>query len=355
MNNKNSKIYEYDAIRFIATILVVVGHSAYTTMQTKYGGLLIEIQYSSVQQILLLIVRLIYSFHMPLFIFLAGSLYEIGVKNGKWVSVKELVKAKALRLLVPFVLVTLFWLLPLKYFSGYYSLSESVIKDMFLGQIIFFDNCHLWYIVSLFWIFLITWIIDRSTQHNSIKLLLIIILFGTSLIMPNNFLGVKKAFCYLIYFFYGRIYERKRTGIYRSEKKLKIYLSVCVLIFSIGIYAVYFVKFKNNNIVYEVVGLGGINITLLFVLWLKKVSFRLDTFFPREIIRNSFEIYLFADPVNYVILSILILINGTNIYESGIGCLGMFVFRAFFSTCVALLVKKMIDILKKKLKEGIVF
>lgn len=36
---KTNRIYEYDALRLLATMLVVMGHSAYTTMKTEWGGI----------------------------------------------------------------------------------------------------------------------------------------------------------------------------------------------------------------------------------------------------------------------------------------------------------------------------
>ena len=36
--NENKRDTTYDWLRLIATIFVVIGHSAYLSMQTKYGG-----------------------------------------------------------------------------------------------------------------------------------------------------------------------------------------------------------------------------------------------------------------------------------------------------------------------------
>lgn len=342
MNDKKEYIYEYNAIRLIATILVVLGHSAYTTMQTKYGGLIVDVQYSRYQQIILAIVRLIYSFHMPLFIFLAGALYENGVDKGKWKSFGSFVNAKSKRLLIPFAGVMFFWVLPIKLISGYYNGSASVAKDMMLGQIIYFDNCHLWYVVSLFWIFVFAWIIDKYVAQM-IKPFVLLVLYSLSMLMPVNFLGLQKAFSYLIYFFIGKLYEKKRTKIYEIQKYIRVLMIAGVLFFAISIYYIYLSIFKNNYLIYSIVALGGIGISVLISLLLKKINFEINScFVSRTVLDNSYGIYLFADPVNYLVLSFLLKTNCVTIYESGIGCIAIFMFRAIFSSVIAILLQKVL-------------
>ena len=352
MNKVTRKtVYEYDAIRLIATILVVLGHSAYTTMQTSYGGLVINVHYSEVQKVILLIVRLIYSFHMPLFIFLAGALYEIGQKGGKWEAFSAFVAAKARRLLLPFVSVTIFWLLPIKYFSGYYSASNSVIKDMLLGQVVFLENCHLWYVVSLFWIFQISWIMDKFLSSR-FKVAVIMGLFCVALLIPVNFLGFKKAFLYLVYFYGGKVYERKRTMFSEIDFKSRKLIISGICFFTIFIYGIYLSLFRNNDIVYSFVAFAGIGMMLLFSYLLKRKSFNMGACLPKIILKNSYGIYLFADPVNYLILSFLLRTRLITLYESGVGCLCVFVARAIITTSIALVVQKFINIVKANRKRA---
>ena len=269
-------------------------------MQTAYGGIVINVQYSEVQQLILLIVRLIYSFHMPLFIFLAGALYEMGRKGGKWESFFVFIITKARRLLFPFVSVTIFWLLPIKYFSGYYSVTNSIIKDMLLGQVVYFENCHLWYVVSLFWIFQISWIMDKFLSRR-FKVAAIIGLFCIALLIPVNFLGFKKAFSYLVYFYAGKLYERKSTMFSKIDFRSRKLIISGICFYTIFIYGIYLFLFRNNDIVYSFVAFAGIGMMLLLSYLLKRKSFNMGACLPKIILKNSYGIYLFADPVNYLI------------------------------------------------------
>ena len=202
------QIEEYNSIRVLATILVVIGHSAYTTMMTNYGGIVVDTGelVGGVQNGILLLVRLIYSFHMPLFFFLAGCLFDLGKSNGKWVGLLSVIKAKSRRLLIPLFLVGLFYNIPLKALSGYYSNSTTPIFDVFYGQFVVFDNDYLWFLASLFWIFLISWIIDFLVNNKSVHILFAVLMTVIGItFFDSNLLGLQKAFINYIWFAFWRI------------------------------------------------------------------------------------------------------------------------------------------------------
>ena len=101
------KIKEYDSLRIWATCLVIIGHCGYYTITTNYGG----IDYSSlyykepiVHHILNLIVAFIYSFHMPLFIGLAGAVFRYTTKYRN-TKILSFIKSKIYRLIIPFIIV----------------------------------------------------------------------------------------------------------------------------------------------------------------------------------------------------------------------------------------------------------
>ena len=96
-------IAEYDYVRAITTLLVIIGHCTYYTISTNYGGIDLDIEsYCLTGKLLNLLTSTIYSFHMPLFIALSGSLWFI--TNKQSLSFKELIQKKSQRLLVPFIL-----------------------------------------------------------------------------------------------------------------------------------------------------------------------------------------------------------------------------------------------------------
>lgn len=155
--NKNN-IYrqeDKDILRIILVALVVIGHGTYYNITTKFGGINYGTMMSDASisdtmfhKITSILTNFIYTFHMPAFIALSGSLFSLK-KN---INTRGTIIKKTKRLLVPFIAVWIFWNLPVKYFSGYYH--GVSIKGMLL-QLIFPSCVYLWYLECLFFVFVI--------------------------------------------------------------------------------------------------------------------------------------------------------------------------------------------------------
>ena len=163
-------IYKYDVIRIVLTVLVVIGHANYYNAGNAYGGIYIADQLSAagiadtvfhgfVEQIK----QLIYTFHMPAFFALSGTLFYGQMKSERFSSAVEVIKNKATRLIVPFVLVYLFWNTPVKIVSGYYSKSTNIWKDI-LMQMLIPTNMYLWYLEALFFDFVLAYLLCKYVK-----------------------------------------------------------------------------------------------------------------------------------------------------------------------------------------------
>lgn len=84
MNNKS--IIEYDVVRVMTTVLVLIGHATYYTINTPYGGcdysFFAEPRISIIYQIAICITTIIYAFHMPLYMALSGALFRHKMSGG---------------------------------------------------------------------------------------------------------------------------------------------------------------------------------------------------------------------------------------------------------------------------------
>ena len=152
----NKHIEWIDDAKTLTMLLVIIGHSAYYKIMTPYGGVchfedVPSSKVSFMWKLLEAMVVFIYTFHMPLFMLLSGACFNLSMR--RYVKFKALLQNKAKRLLVPFVYTTLLVSIPLKYFSGYYDSSSNVFHDIVLGQVLLMGNSHLWFVFSLFWIF----------------------------------------------------------------------------------------------------------------------------------------------------------------------------------------------------------
>lgn len=152
MGNRISKRdFSIDNLRAIAILIVVFGHSIilYSSQWSLYT--------TSIECPLLDIVkRVINIIQMPLFFSLSGFLFFYTAKRKK---LYEIVKDKFRRLLIPFVMFSIIWLLPIRYaisYPGYHgcSLSEVLLYKIFLG----YDNGHLWFLPTLFLCFPIAYV-----------------------------------------------------------------------------------------------------------------------------------------------------------------------------------------------------
>ena len=174
---------EYNIIRVIATLLVVIGHSGYVTMMTEYGGIQMwEYDKPILQTFIDLGIRVIYSFHMPLFFALSGALFAHSTKS-KPLSCRDLLKSKGKRLLMPYILCNFLWVIPLKLLSGYWNSSRSVVNDIFVGQVLLGGNNHLWYLWALF---IITFIAYIFRNNERIRLLIAVILYTAGAILDES-------------------------------------------------------------------------------------------------------------------------------------------------------------------------
>ena len=199
-----------DDARTLTMLLVIMGHCTYTNLMTNYGGIcyfdgINPHDYSIMAKLIGILVGFIYTFHMPLFMMLSGACF--GLTIGKVNGVQSLAKNKARRLMLPFLFTTLLLTLPLKYFGGYYDDSSNVLQDMFLGQVLLLGNSHLWFIASLFWIFLFYYILYKKGITDSKYFLISLVvptLVGTYLVNKGfEFLGLVGAIKHLLYFAIG--------------------------------------------------------------------------------------------------------------------------------------------------------
>jgi len=109
-NLKSRFISEYDCLRVVTTILVVLGHCTYFRIITDYGGVDYSV-YATDGCIALrcfqIITGFLYLFHMPLFMALSGALFFKTIEKKKYKGFVEIVNDKGKRLWLPFLIVSL--------------------------------------------------------------------------------------------------------------------------------------------------------------------------------------------------------------------------------------------------------
>lgn len=218
----NKQILEYNYVRAIAVLLVILGHCSYYKIMTDYGGVCVEMPHENIASRLIgFQTGVLYHFHMPLFVALSGCLYCVALRRKGSQPFTAFVRKKAHRLLLPFVGTALLWSIPLKYISGYWEGSAwEVIQQIFVGQFLMFGNfnSHLWFLQAIFLIFIMAWLIERLTLRKKTLLffcaLLVVSIIGKILGAHHYcLLNVQQAMAMLVWFYVGFYFEKYRPTI----------------------------------------------------------------------------------------------------------------------------------------------
>ncbi|GLC29708.1 acyltransferase family protein [Clostridium omnivorum] len=315
---KESRIDELYYIRIIATILVVAGHSAFYTILSGDGGidyvtLMNEsgIKDTIIHKGYLMVTNLIYSCHMHLFFFLSGIVYMACVKNGKYKEFKPFLSNKFIRLIVPYIVASILYGIPVLWFSGYFG-NEDLVKKILQGYLLGYGKNHLWYLVSLFQIFLLTWCLDYFLKSKYIKLLFALLMLLSTHFKNIEFLYIYKTQAFFFYFFIGVLFEdyRKQYSNYIIKRRL-FFTTIFGLLWIVSFACNYYLI--QNSI-------AGIAVSLFGILFFYNFSILLlNNINPKNAIANvinrySFEIYIFATPLNYAVLMTIYKLFGISIF-----------------------------------------
>ena len=322
-------IQEYNILKFIAIILVVLSHSTYYKITSNYGGvdyqsliddnfsLLLYKSFDKIREVL-------YYFHMPMFMALSGSFYYIQVKNNKWIAINVLLKNKMKRLLFPFIIFSVLYTLPLKYLSNYFV--DISFSRAFIGQIFLLGNSHLWYLYALFVIFLIAYYILKK-EVNIFNYLIVYVIHVISFLVKFTLISAPLQF--LLWFSLGFLFESKRV---EWNKKLLKYKSTT---FFIGVLFIILVLIYNiikgdfrliSKFLLDIIALTGSIFVYNIAYLLSKFSKLEDNKFYNLVVVNGLGIYIFSDTLNYLILYIIYTISG-DFMISSVGIVTLVIIR----------------------------
>lgn len=319
---KRNRIYEYDCIRFLAILSVVIGHSCYMSIGYTHYSLPdnVDLIYNSfVFTNLRWLAGFVYSFHMPLFFILSGavfglSVFENGVKRS--IDFSKTINKKIWRLILPYCFYGVLFMIPIKFMLGWYHPGSNVGKEIFYFLIYGTYSGHLWFLFSLFFVFLIATCLVSYFKLNTIYSLLGMLLTGIVLTWifsakpssntPHIF-EIYNVFSklYLICFILGLIFAYYLPLINLAVTRYKaLTLSLMIIALHVMSWKVLsHYPYKPIICLYYAI-LVFLSLYFLFRYFcsfnfvIQQLNSRLSTFF----FTNLMGIYLLHDPLNYVIL-----------------------------------------------------
>ncbi len=347
---KKKQIPEYDILRVIVTLLVIISHCGYIKIESDYGGFNYSEyaeNFSLVYRLFRKVVSLLYSFHMPLFMALSGALYYKSSQKDKYNNFKSLAAVKFKRLIIPFLTVSLLYSTPLKFASGYFSESENIFNDIFIGQILVQGNTHLWYILSLFFIFLFIFLIEKLPKIDwKIKYGILFLVYIAGNKVPIQLFGY--IMMYSFWFYTGFLFEPIRE---KYNKKVNIISTVIPLALFLGLYYTNSHFFKDNFVLKNtsevLIAFFGMTTTYNVCLLLTNTNITENKAF-KLLAKDSFGMYLYSDSWNYVILSFAVPYFKSELFTNNAYSLILIVSRILITGIISILVTELLRKLKLK-------
>lgn len=126
----------------------------------------------------------IYSFHMLLFVFVSGYVFNYCISCGKYGEFIPFIKNKAKRLLIPYLLVgTIIVVLSMSLLKlTDMPLYKYIMRVIILGE----DNRHLWYLQAFFLLYILTWGMVNRVKGTKKYVCLLIFAFGLMILADSR-------------------------------------------------------------------------------------------------------------------------------------------------------------------------
>lgn len=283
-------------MRIIGICLVVLGHAITDSIK-------------SISPELKLLSDFIYSFHMFLFFYLSGLLYERGIRKYLKNKVK-FITDKAVLLMVPYITLSAIGY-TLAFVARRFGINLLAPNELEIGSILkafllnvnHFDT-HIWYIYFLFFIFLINIFAPQFVMKKGI-LLILIIASGWYGVLSLTGVRINTLIYYLVPFILGRwAYRNNTIEQIKSFNGFKVL--VCGIVFiAVNVIMIYVNSINAMNPVlgqikvgfyYEIKILAGLMGTYLVIYIAYKLS-KNDKAAKLGVIDNySYAIYLLHQP-----------------------------------------------------------
>lgn len=262
-------------IRAIAIITVVFGHSI--ILYDPSWGLYTPGYHSDFLRIVKKIINL---YQMPLFFSLSGFLFYFSVLKEE--SLHIFLKKKLKRIMFPYFIICFLWMDPIKlllHVPGYDNII-GIITD----QLLFKNNGHLWYLPTLFLIFVLYKILFKIKLRNNKYFDLVLLLISFVLNHYSYVFYMNLIFYYQYYFLLGYFIHK-----YNFNIKYTWMTPICIIILLIiGI---------NTPSATVITVLS----TMIIILFYHTKYYKFETsIFLQKISKNSFGIYLFHSPLIYI-------------------------------------------------------
>lgn len=183
-----SRDLQFDGLKFLLVFLVVLGHLSFK----DYG---IGVR------------RMIYSFHMPVFVFLSGYFTSLSKDKGnqiKWIK-------KTLSLFICAHVGQYLLRILIVYASCIYNGIEFQLSSVLIWRNFFvYPSFALWYLISLVYWRIIVWAVDDKLKDITVFVVSCVAAIIAGFIPLGNELSFQRTFAFAPFFMLGYFFKKRR-------------------------------------------------------------------------------------------------------------------------------------------------
>ena len=211
---------------------------------------------------------------------------------------------KAKRLLIPYVFVSIIWVIPFAIYFSHLDVLEIIVRYA-LGT----SPSQLWFLLMLFGVFIITHPLSNFFEkHNISGIIVVIVFYGIGLVGPMvlpNIFQIFRACSYISLFWLGfKIRQYDSKGLRRMP--IHIWLAADVLLFAVTQFLSGFdgIIFKVLNLGFDFV-LHIVGALMAFTI-LQKIADRIKWRESKVFVflsKSSMPVYLFHQQVIYIFVT----------------------------------------------------
>ena len=312
MKNEEVMLRELEYLKIIGILLVVIGHcvSIYT------GGWIIISPVSS--PIYGLIASYVYTFHVPMLVFVSGAIYYYcRINKGKYNNLKGLIINKFKRLIIPFLFIGILYSIPIKYIIG---MVDGNIINNIKSFILGLNTGHLWYLLMLFNIFIIFYLYEKFILNKKYSIILNLILFSILYMSSGfftNIFQINRSIQYSIFFYLGYEFFRSKDKLSLKLEKLKArnILIIMPILVVISLLLILVSKMNLSNMMANILfSLINVVIAMVCITICYLIVYLINSRVKNKIIKEkrdkliniigkyTFNIYLLHEPIIFIIL-----------------------------------------------------
>lgn len=225
---------QIDVLYTIGTMLVILGHSHYSDWSLILG--------TPIEAV----IGFIYTFHMPLFFFIAGFLFMNSNKiervgYGKWIG------EKAIKLLTPYFVLSIIAIVPKYYLEShnFFGFAGYSIKAIFVPRVGVWG--HFWFLPVIFFVYALFGLWKKYVYQINEKFVLSITVVLSIVIyfipFSTDWFGIGDIKKEILFFVFGMLFYFAVQNFDLKFNKL-LYFATALVLFVVSVTLYHF--FKNN-------------------------------------------------------------------------------------------------------------